>query len=146
VNLSFSQPAVQLYAASSVVLVLTSYALAMLTGKVRGDRKRIINPEDIRVYAGSSIVEVEHADVLRLKRAHLNLIENAVPFFVVAFLYALTDPGLTTARILFATFVGTRLLHAFFYLTARQPFRAASFGVGVLVNLVMAVQVMRAAL
>ena len=33
---------------------------------------------------------------------------------------------------------------AVFYLTAKQPFRTASFAVGALINLAMAVQVLRA--
>jgi glutathione S-transferase len=139
-----SLPAVRLYAASSVALVLGFHGFAFWTGRTRGERKAVVNPEDVKVYKDSVLADIEHADVLRVKRAHLNLIENAVPFFVIAFLYALTNPSVPTAAFLFATFVGTRALHAVFYLTARQPFRAAMFGVGVMVNLIMALQVMRA--
>jgi len=145
-NALFSQPAFQLYVISSAVLTVILYALAAMTGKTRERRRAVVNAEDVKVYNGAAVVEVEHPDVQRIKRAHLNGIENAVPFFVIGLLYALTNPNLILVRGLFVTFVGVRLLHAVFYLTARQPYRAASFAVGMLINLVMVVQVLRAAL
>ena len=142
----FSQPAFQLYVAASAILAVTLFGLALWTGVTRSEKKRVVNPEDVKVYAGASLAEVDHPDVQRVKRAHLNLIENAVPFFVIGLLYSLTDPSLLLVRILFFSFVAVRLLHAFFYLTARQPLRGASFMLGVLVNFVMLVQVVRAVL
>jgi len=59
-------------------------------------------------------------------------------------LYVLTDPNVLVARALFLAFVTSRSLHALFYLTARQPFRAACFAAGVLLNSIMLLQVVRA--
>ena len=84
-----------------------------------------------------------HLDVLRVKRAHLNAIENCVPFFVIGFLYTQTNPSMLMTVILFLVFVIARLLHAIFYLTARQPFRTVCFFVGAIVNFIMIVQVIR---
>ena len=139
-----SQPAFQLYALCSCILVLSLYGLGFVTAAVRAKRKAVVNAEDVGVNPGARVVDVEHPDVQRVKRAHLNAIENAVPFFVVAFLYTLTDPSMTAVRVFFFTFVGVRLFHAIFYLSAKQPFRTAAFTVGGLVNLVMVVQVVRA--
>ena len=80
----------------------------------------------------------------RIKRAHMNALENAVPFFVIALIYTQTDPGMTMVRVLFFTFVAVRILHALFYLNAKQPVRTMVFGIGALVNIIMAVQVIRA--
>src|SRR6185436_18500916 len=107
-------------------------------GKTRDARKAVVNPEDVQVYRGAAVVDVEHPDVQRVKRAHLNLVENAVPFFVIGFLYVMTDPDMLLA------FVASRFLHTLFYLTGRQPFRAACFAAGLLLNSVMLVQVVRA--
>lgn len=145
-NTLLSQPVFQLYAITSAVLVVILYSLAFLTAKVRGDKKKILNAEDIKVNSGAVLVEVEHLDVQRIKRAHQNSLENAVPFFVIAFLYSLTEPGLGWAQGFFFTFLGLRLFHAIFYLTARQPFRTISFALGALINLAMVVQVLRAAI
>jgi glutathione S-transferase len=102
-----------------------------------------VNAEDVKVNRGAVHVEVEPGDVARIKRAHSNAIENAVPFFVIGFLYTQTMPSATTAAALFGIFVVVRLLHAFFYLTATQPFRTLCFAVGGLINLAMVVQVLR---
>jgi uncharacterized MAPEG superfamily protein len=138
--------AFQLYAFSCAILIAVLYALAFFTGKVRDRSRAVVNAEDAPLYHGAAVVEFEHPDVQRVKRAHLNLIENAVPFFVIGLLYALTGPSVLTARVLFFSFVAARLLHVFCYLTARQPWRAASWMFGVLVTLVMLVQVVRASL
>jgi microsomal prostaglandin-E synthase 1 len=138
------QPAFALYALCSAILIISLYAIGFYTAKVRNDRKAIVNHEDVKVNSGAAVVDVEHPDVQRLKRAHMNAIENAVPFFVIAFIYTQTSPSLTVARGLFFTFVAIRVLHAIFYATAKQPFRTAAFTVGAIINLAMVVQVLRA--
>ena len=139
----FSQTPFQLYALCSGIIVLSLYALGFWTAKLRFERQSVINHEDTKVNPGSHPVDVEHPDVQRVKRAHTNAIENAVPFFLIGFLYTQTDPGLTMTRILFFTFLGFRILHALFYLNAKQPFRTLSFTVGAIVNIIMVVQVLR---
>jgi prostaglandin-E synthase 1 len=139
-----SQPVFALYAQGCAALVVILYGLGFWTAKIRNDRKAVINAEDVGINGGAKVVDVEHPDVQRIKRAHSNAIENAVPFFVIGFLYSLTTPSLTMARGLFLAFVAIRLLHALFYLNAKQPFRTASFAIGALINLAMVVQVVRA--
>lgn len=141
-----SQPVFQSYALAVAVLVVTLYGLGFETARVRAARKIVVNPEDAGINGNATVADQDHPDVLRIKRAHLNLLENATPFFAIGLLYSLTDPGLTFARVLFGVFVGVRVLHAAFYLSAKQPFRTASFVVGALVNLAMVVQVVRALL
>jgi uncharacterized MAPEG superfamily protein len=143
-NALVSMPQFQLFALCSAALVALLYGLGYLTGKTRGSKKAVVNPEDVQVYRDAVVVEVEHPDVQRVKRAHLNLVENAVPFFVIGFLYVLTDPNILMARVLLLAFVASRFLHALFYLRGRQPFRAACFGAGMLLNCIMLVQVVRA--
>lgn len=126
------------YAVSSLTLVGLLYFLAYRTGGVRTDCRAVVNPEDVRVYAGASVVEVEHPGVQRVKRAHLNLLENSVPFFVVGFLFALTGPRLVAAASLYGLFVASRVLHAVVYLTKRQPLRSAAWFAGVVAVVVMA--------
>ena len=141
-----SQPAFVLFAECCAVLVVTMYVLAFHTAKTRADRKAILNFEDVKISSGAKLVEIEHPDVQRIKRAHGNAIENAVPFFVIGFIYTQTSPSMMVARVLFLAFVAIRLFHAMFYLTAKQPFRTASFALGAVINLAMVVQVLRAVL
>lgn len=142
----FADPVFQAYSLAAAAIIVLLYGLGFYTAKVRADRKIVVNAEDAGINGGAAVADNDHADVLRIKRAHLNLIESAVPFLTIGFLYAHTDPSLNLARGLYAGFVGIRLLHALFYANAKQPFRTASFGVGAVINLFMVVQVVRAAL
>lgn len=74
------------------------YGLGFNTAKVRAERKVVLNPEDVSVSSGARVGDDEHPDVLRVKRAHLNLIEHAVPFFAIVLLHSLTSPRLVFAR------------------------------------------------
>ncbi|HVU00791.1 MAG TPA: MAPEG family protein [Polyangiaceae bacterium] len=130
--------ALEAYAVASLTLVGLFYFLAFRTGGVRTQARAVVNPEDVRVYPGASVVDVERPEVQRVKRAHLNLLENSVPFFVVGFLFALTRPGLLTASTLYGVFVASRVVHAAVYLGGRQPVRSAAWFVGVAAVVVMA--------
>jgi uncharacterized MAPEG superfamily protein len=105
---------------------------------VRTRARAVVNPEDVRVYAGATVVDLEHPQVQRVKRAHMNLIENAIPFFVIGFLFAVTEPRLLTASVLYALFVASRLMHAAVYLGGRQPARSFAWFVGVVTIVAMA--------
>jgi uncharacterized MAPEG superfamily protein len=135
-------PAMQLYALFSTVVAVHLLLLASWTGAVRFKHKSYVNPEDAKLNKGEQ-VEVDHPDVLRVKRAHQNAIENAIPFFAVGFLYAAVAPSKNAALIYFATFTTARVLHSLFYLFGRQPFRSLMFAVGALATLGMAVHVIR---
>ena len=133
-------PAFKLYALCSAIIALQLVALALWTGTVRVLRKQWVNPEDARLNKGEN-TEVDHPDVQRTKRAHQNLLENAVPFFVVGLLYVLSGAHRSGAQAYFFTFVGARLAHTVFYLWGKQPFRTICFGIGVLAIIGMGVQV-----
>ncbi len=130
-------PAFAAYAVACLALVGLLYFLAYHTGVVRTRAKAVVNPEDVRVYAGASVVDIEHSDVQRVKRAHMNLLENSVPFFVVGLLFAATDPGLLVASTLYGLFVASRVVHAAVYLRGRQPIRSGAWFFGVVAVVVM---------
>ena len=83
----------------------------------------------------------------RIRRIHLNDLEN-VPFFLPAgFLYILTDPSLLLTRVLLYGYVATRLLHFLAYLSARtHDTRALLWTPGSLIILFMAARTLLAAL
>lgn len=143
---AFADPVFQAYALSVLVVSTTLFGLGFVTAKRRAERKVVVNAEDVSVNSGAQVGDAEHPDVLRIKRAHLNLLESAVPFFAIGLLYTFTAPNLTLARALFGGFAVVRLLHAVFYLSAKQPMRTISFALGTLCNVIMIVQVLRALL
>ena len=124
--------AFEAYVVACIALVALFYYLAFQTGTVRQGVRAVVNPEDVRVYAGADVVDIEHADVQRVKRAHQNLIENAVPFLIVGLLYALTQPNAVVAGVLYGIFVVSRIAHAVVYIGRRQPVRSAVWMIGVL--------------
>jgi len=140
-----SDPAFRYYAIASAIVALQLIALALWTGTVRVGRKQYVNPEDAALNKAKQ-ADDDHPDVLRVKRAHVNLMESAIPFFVVGALYTATGGSKTGAMAYFGTFVVARLLHTLFYLAGKQPFRTLTFAIGVLTIIGMAVHVLRAAL
>ena len=137
--------ALRYYAIAGTVLAFHLIALALWTGAVRNKHKQFVNPEDATLNKGQN-TPADHPDVERVRRAHNNAIENAIPFFVVGALYVVTGATATGALAYFGAFVGARLLHTLFYLAGRQPFRTLCFLVGVLAVIGMGVHVLRAAI
>ena len=84
-----ANPAFSTYAIASTVIALHMILLGFYTGTVRSRRKQYANPEDAAFFKGP-LAEGDHPDVLRVKRAHANALENAVPFFAVAALFVTT--------------------------------------------------------
>jgi len=63
------------------------------------------------------------AKVERIRRAHMNAIENVLPFLTIGLLYALS--GLPHATMHFYVFTVSRFLHTFFYAVLEaQPWRS----------------------
>jgi glutathione S-transferase len=139
----FANPALKIYALVTAILGIHLYLLAGYTGAVRNRHKSSVNPEDTAVHKGAT-AEIDHPAVARVKRAHLNAMENALPFFAVGLMYAFSAPSDTGAYAYYFTFLGARLLHSIFYLTGKQPFRTITFAVGALAVIGMAVHVIRA--
>lgn len=140
----FTAP-MKVYALAATIVGLHMLILALWTGTVRTRKKVFVNPEDAKISNGTT-AESDHPDVLRVKRAHQNLLENAIPFFGIGLLFAATNPSVNAARVYCFTFVGARLLHTVFYLLGKQPFRTLMFATGVLTTFGMAYHVLRAAL
>ncbi len=135
-------PAFKLYALVSSLLALHLLLLAGWTSGVRTKHKAFVNAEDAGTFKGAQ-TESDHPDVLRVKRAHQNAMESAIPFFAVGLTYALLGATKTGAQAYFLTFLAARVLHSVFYLAQKQPFRTISFAIGAAAITGMAVQVIR---
>jgi glutathione S-transferase len=85
--------------------------------------------------------------VERIRRIHLNDLEN-LPFFLAAgFLYVLTGPPLWLAQALLYGYVVSRLLHFAAYATAQtHDLRATLWTIGSLILVFMTVRTLLAAL
>ncbi len=133
-------PHFKIYALTSAILCLHLLLLAAITGTVRTKAKKYVNPEDASALKGK-LVEVDVDPVMRVKRAHLNAVENAVPYFVLGFLYLAVGATKQGAVVYMWTYTASRLLHSVFYLRGKQPWRTISYAVGALALAGMAVHV-----
>ncbi|NXC13359.1 MGST1 transferase, partial [Corythaeola cristata] len=109
-----------------------------------------VNPEDLSTFGKGEGVKKylrTDADVERVRRGHLNDLENIVPFLGVGLLYALSGPELSTALLHFRIFAAARICHTFVYLIALpQPSRGLSWAVGYGVTILMAYRVLKTVL
>jgi uncharacterized MAPEG superfamily protein len=139
-NAFADNPGLKIYALCAAIVAIHLFVLAGITGGVRATRKVFVNPEDAKLNKAEQ-ADNDHPDVLRVKRAHQNLMESAIPFFAIGLLYAFTGPKASSAQAYYFTFVGARVLHTIFYMMGLQPFRTITFVIGFLTVLGMSVQV-----
>uniref|UniRef100_A0A8C2N6H4 Microsomal glutathione S-transferase 1 n=1 Tax=Capra hircus TaxID=9925 RepID=A0A8C2N6H4_CAPHI len=113
-------------------------------------REVFVNPEDCAGFGkGENAKKYLRTDdrVERVRRAHLNDLENIVPFLGIGLLYSLSGPDLSTAILHFRLFVGARIYHTIAYLTPLpQPNRALAFFIGYGVTLSMAYRLLKSKL
>ncbi|PKU32064.1 microsomal glutathione s-transferase 1 [Limosa lapponica baueri] len=109
-----------------------------------------VNPEDVASFGKGETAKKylrTDPDVERVRRGHLNDLENIVPFVGIGLLYALSGPELSTALLHFRIFTGARILHTFAYLIPLpQPGRGLSWAVAYTVTISMAYKVLKTAL
>lgn len=124
------------------ICTVKTLVMSFFTARQRFANKTFISSEDARgrkdIKIGVGVCE----DVERVRRAHLNDIENIFPFLTLGFLYLFTNPALATANLLFKVFTGARVAHTVVYLwSVPQPARALAFFAGMGVNLYLGYKV-----
>ncbi|CAG0893253.1 unnamed protein product [Darwinula stevensoni] len=122
---SHDDPILAAYVFYATVLCLKVLLMGPLTGKARFSKKAFANPEDVK-FGGK--VKLDDPDVERVRRAHLNDLENIPIFVFVAGFYVLTQPSLFVATWVFRIFTISRVIHTFVYvIVPMQPARDISF-------------------
>ncbi|NXO60406.1 MGST1 transferase, partial [Aramus guarauna] len=138
------------FATYTTIVLLKMMLMSLITAYFRITRKAFVNPEDTASFGkGESAKKYLRTDpdVERVRRGHLNDLENIVPFLVIGLLYALSGPELSTALLHFRIFAGARIIHTFAYLIPLpQPSRGLSWAVGYAVTISMAYKVLKTAL
>ncbi|KAL4229912.1 Microsomal glutathione S-transferase 1 [Mactra antiquata] len=125
------------------VILLKTVFMSIWTARYRIPRKVFITPED---YGGNyNKALTTDPDVERVRRAHLNDLENVLPFVLLGFFYVLSGPDAWTATLLFRLFTGFRILHTIAYVfVIPQPARGICFLAGFIINVMMAIQIIKA--
>ena len=151
-KLSLQDPLFATYAVAATLMILKAVSMSWLTVvRMMSAQGGFRSPEDLRKTPLNPTPDPKQLEpderVERIRRIHLNDLEN-LPFFLVAgLLYVLTQPSLWLAQLLLYGYVVSRLLHFAAYLTARShDMRAALWTVGSLILIFMTMRTLLAAL
>ncbi|CAH0600472.1 unnamed protein product [Chrysodeixis includens] len=139
---SLDNPVFRSYIVYSAILAVKVLAMSMLTSMTRLIRGTVANPEDAKLFKGTK-VRFDDPAVERVRRAHLNDLENIPVFWVLAALYVSTNPVTAWATLLFRVYTLGRILHTIVYAVVPlpQPARAIAFGIPLLATTYMGAQV-----
>jgi len=151
-NLDLGNPLMATYAIAASLMILKVVAMSWLTVvRMMQAKGGFRSPEDLRKTPLNPDPDPKQLlpdeRVERIRRIHMNDLEN-VPFFLVAgFLFILTEPSLLLAQVLLYGYVVSRLLHFAAYLGARtHDTRATLWTLGSLILVGMSLRVLYVAL
>nr|XP_033323665.1 microsomal glutathione S-transferase 1-like [Megalopta genalis]XP_033323666.1 microsomal glutathione S-transferase 1-like [Megalopta genalis] len=123
----------------SSVVCLKMVAVVLMTVRHRFQKKIFVNPDDTALMKGSKVLHND-PDIERVRRCHLNDLENIPLWFIVTSLWLTTGPPSWLATILIRTFVISRIVHTLSYAVwLRQPYRAISFLTGFFTTIFQAI-------
>ncbi|CAF3717747.1 unnamed protein product [Rotaria sp. Silwood1] len=128
----------------AVASTLKMMLMSLLTARQRFRKNAFVNPEDIDTRKIKNLVPTtSDPDVERVRRNHLNDIENIIPFVLIGFCYIACNPDPNMALWHFRLFFISRVLHTFSYqIPLPQPSRAITFFIGLFVTISMAIQIL----
>jgi glutathione S-transferase len=151
-QLSLQNPVFATYVIAATLMILKAVSMSWLTvARMLQEKGGFRSPEDLRKTPLNPAPDPQQLErnerVERIRRIHLNDLEN-LPFFLASgFLYVLTGPSLLLARWLLYGYVVSRLLHFGAYATARtHDTRATLWTVGSLIIIFMTCRTLLAAL
>lgn len=151
-KLTLQNPVFATYAIAASIMILKAVAMSWLTVlRMMQEKGGFRSPEDVRKTPLNPAPDAKQLEpnerVERIRRIHLNDLEN-LPFFLVAgLLFVLTNPPLPLTRWLMYGYVVSRLLHFAAYFTAQtHDMRATLWTIGSLILIFMTCWTLVAAL
>jgi glutathione S-transferase len=118
---------VRLLALVDLLLVLMMMTVGNYTSLLRIRHKVFAAAEDYGRRPSSNLQGPDEV-VERVRRVHLNHLENVLPFIVVSLFYVLTRPSYAALSVFLWGFLLARVSYSVFYLRALQPHRTIAFG------------------
>lgn len=135
-----ANPAFVVYAITCLILSVNVLFLWAYSGYVRATTKIAINEEDAKRY-GAPLAETDPPPVARVLRVHGNAQASIYPFLFLGLVFVLAGGRAGTGAVIFAIFIGARLLHSIFYLKGMQPWRTNAFSVGLLATIALVLDI-----
>ncbi|XP_055298546.1 microsomal glutathione S-transferase 1-like [Sitodiplosis mosellana] len=145
--LSFSNPVFDSYAYWGAILVIKCMLMSIWTGYFRFKNHTIVNSEDLKIAEALGHRNVKlntnDPDVERVRRGHLNDLENILPYLFAGLFYVLTNPSVGVASTLFKLAALARIAHTIVYtvIVIPQPARALTWFIQYFIAIYMAVSV-----
>jgi len=111
----------QVFGICSLLLLAKMTFMSLLTSRQRIKTGKFANKEDSYFGDKSAPANLKESlkandEVERVRRAHMNDMENIYPFILIGFFYCLTGPNSNTAKFHFITFLMARVLHTIVYI------------------------------
>ncbi|XP_060877044.1 microsomal glutathione S-transferase 1-like [Metopolophium dirhodum] len=134
-----SNPVFECYAFYGSILILKMIMMSFLTALQRFRKKVFISPEDTAISKGGGEIRYDDPDVERVRRAHLNDLENIPIFLITGLLLVASKPQEMIANNLFRIYTFVRIMHTISYavFVLPQPTRAILFIAGAIINIIM---------
>ncbi|XP_048358350.1 microsomal glutathione S-transferase 1 [Sphaerodactylus townsendi] len=133
-----------------VLLMVKMMLMSLLTAFYRMRNKAFTNPEDTSSFGKGEQAKKylrTDSDVERVRRIHLNDLENIVPFAIIGFFYCVSGVPYSTALLHYRLFFGARVFHTIaYFIPLPQPCRGLSWLVGYLVTFSMAYRLLTVSL
>ncbi|VVC38969.1 Membrane associated eicosanoid/glutathione metabolism-like domain,Membrane-associated [Cinara cedri] len=104
--LIMSNPVFECYAFYGCILILKTIAMSFITAFQRMKKKVCMNPEDVVLRQGAE-VKFDDPDIERIRRAHLNDLENIPIFLITGLLFVTSNPPEMLANNLFRIYTLT---------------------------------------
>ncbi|GFO17733.1 microsomal glutathione s-transferase 1 [Plakobranchus ocellatus] len=132
---SLSNETFKYFLGHTAVVIAKTISVAIVTGFNRVSNTAYMNEEDAKaIVIGAADGKPKTTPTIdRLKRMHMNDLENVIPFVLIGLLYTATRPDPASALLHFRVFTTSRVLHSFvYYFAVPQPARALCFSTGML--------------
>jgi len=143
--LSFNNPVFSSFVFYTTIVLLKMMVMSILTAYKRISSGTFVAQEDVDAFKGKGKGKpvFGNESVEKVRRNHLNDMENIPPFVMLGLLYVLSQPSPFTAILHFRIFAASRILHTICYqLAIPQPARGLTFGIGLAICVSMAVQLL----
>ncbi|KAL7641937.1 UNVERIFIED_CONTAM: hypothetical protein RMT77_007811 [Armadillidium vulgare] len=144
ITLTYTEPLFANYAFYVALITLKLISMSALTSVVRLINMTFANEEDAAVF--NKRINLKDPLVERIRRAHLNDLENIPAFWIIGFLYTLSYPNVFIATMCFRVYTVSRFIHTISYLLGIGRPRGLSYVVGLVVLTFMTLNVIVALL
>ncbi|KAH9496440.1 Microsomal glutathione S-transferase 1 [Bulinus truncatus] len=146
-GLAMDNPVFRTFLGYAALVLLKTCLMSVITSMTRIKHKAFANEEDAKSFSSNKTSRqpqlITNSAVERIRRCHLNDLENVLPFVLLGLLYVTTGPSLYYATLHFRVFAISRFLHTVVYLgSVPQPARALCFFVGFLVNISLSINIL----